>query len=132
MHVNNIHWIPVSRVGCDTGAVRVYDAMHMLLPSSLKLSQLTSPETNRDKGEAIAKRYLLVVCIATDENCITVTYVHVQQQEGESDCGPFAIAMATLCCELQLESAQFEMRKMTQHLEILYNRDICFPFLHKL
>lgn len=73
-----VHWICLSTIGCPTGFVKVYDSLGSR-PSATAI--LTASQMLFHDGKEI-----------------TVSNQKVQQQNGGSDCGLFAIAFATTLC----------------------------------
>ena len=74
IHVRNNHWCVVSTVGCETGAVHVYDS----------LCKTISKETVR----------LIASLVNSPCSELRVTMMDVEKQSNGSDCGVLAIAYA--------------------------------------
>lgn len=81
LNVSGNHWITISTIGCEASTLNVYDSMHGNLPTS-------------------AQR-LVADLVQCQECAITVQYIDVQWQSGETDCGLFALAFATSLCSGQ-------------------------------
>lgn len=110
LHVRNNHWLTVSNFHCDNDSVKVYDSLN----SSLEIS---------DK---------LACQLAALLNCSTqikVEFVKVQQQEGYSDCGLFAIAFATsLCFGIPPATQNFVQKEMRSHLASCFQNGVLEHF----
>ena len=95
LHMNNNHWITISSIGCSPGCIKLYNSMQLPIPSSIK--------------QTIAE------LIHTQRKQITIEHINTQLQQGESECGLFAIAIATALCHgqdpQQMEFAQAQMRE---------------------
>ena len=65
-------------------------------------------------------------------NCssqIKVEVVNVQQQEGHSDCGLFAVAFATsLCFDIPPATQNFVQTEMRSHLATCFQKGVLEPF----
>lgn len=81
LHMNNNHWITISSIGCSPGCIKLYNSMQLPIPSSIK--------------QTIAE------LIHTQRKQITIEHINTQLQQGESECGLFAIAIATALCHGQ-------------------------------
>ena len=113
LHMNNNHWITISSIGCSPGYIKLYDSMQHPIPSSIK--------------------HTIAELIHTQCKQITIEHVNMQVQQGESECGLFAIAIATALCHgqdpHQIEFAQGQMRK---HLLNALEMENISPFPYKL
>ena len=78
IHVRNNHWCVVSTVGCETGAVHVYDSLYK--PISKETVRLIASLVNSPCSE------------------LRVTMMYVEKQSNGSDCGVLAIAYAFDLC----------------------------------
>ena len=74
IHVRNNHWCVVSTVGCETGAVHVYDSLYN--PISNETVRLIASLVNSPCSE------------------LRVTMMDVEKQSNGSDCGVLVIAYA--------------------------------------
>ena len=106
---NGSHWVVASTIGCNAGCVRLYD-------SSLR------------KETCEATKKILFMLVQTTGS-LTVDVMNVQQQEGGSDCGLFAIAFATSLVFGQCPTLwRYTQKSMRKHLmDCLEKKDIC-PF----
>ena len=112
IHVRNNHWCVVSTVGCETGAVHVYDS----------LCKTISKETVR----------LIASLVYSPCSELRVTMMDVEKQSNGSDCGVLAIAYAfDLCSGLNPCTVRFDHSKIRSHLATcLENCQVsCFPVL---
>ena len=74
LHTGKNHWVTVSTIGCKDSEIFVYISQTSFLTTSLT-KQITS-------------------LLATPKKNITVMYVDVQMQDGNSNCGLFVVAFA--------------------------------------
>ena len=90
IHVRNNHWCVVSTVGCETGAVHVYDSLYKQETVRLIASLVNSPCSE-----------------------LKVTMMDVEKH----DCGVLAIAYAfDLCSGLNPCTVRFDHSKIRSHL----------------
>ena len=83
MNIAGNHWITVRNIGCDKGAVVIYDSLYENIDASVK--------------EKFVKQ--MAYMIAPTSKKMALEWADIQKQVGGSDCGLFAIAVATsLCC----------------------------------
>ena len=75
LHTGHGHWNTVSTVGVRHSEVQIFDSMYMCIPTMAK-AQITN-------------------LLNTVESSVTVSFMDVQMQSGEYDCGLFSIAFAT-------------------------------------
>lgn len=93
VHSRGNHWIVVSSIGCDNGAVNVYDSIYKEIDASTQ--KVVSNMFGRVK----------------------LNLVPVQKQKGGTDCGLFAIAFSTaICKELDPTTITFNQTAMRDHL----------------
>ena len=93
LNINKSHWKAVSSMNCQQSTIKVYDSFHEDTKKLIAdIMQSTCPK-------------------------IEVQYIDVQKQKGQSDCGLFAIAFATLLAHLQdPASITYNQAKMRRHL----------------
>ena len=97
LHTGQGHWNTVSTIGTSHPEVQIFDSMFITLP--------------------IMGKAQIAALLATNEWMVTVKFMDVQMQCGESDCGLFAIAFATaLVFGEQPGHFSFDQKKMRSHL----------------
>ncbi|XP_068677854.1 uncharacterized protein [Montipora foliosa] len=96
LHTGSNHWVCVSSIGCLPGHVNLYDSLY-----HDAISQEVEDQTNDLLGGRLA----------------SLQSVSVQQQTNGSDCGVFAIAIAT-CLALGTDPSHvtFDIQGMRSHL----------------
>ena len=96
LHTGSDHWVCVSSIGCLPGHVNLYDSLY-----HDAISQEVEDQTNDLLGGRLA----------------SLQFVSVQQQTNGSDCGVFAIAIAT-CLALGTNPSHvtFDIQRMRSHL----------------
>ena len=102
LHDGYVHWLTVSTIGAQaSNEVLIYDSMlHSL------------------GGHGRKQVAALVAC---QEKEISIKMMKVQQQEGENDCGLFAIALATALSKgVQTGHSVFKQSEMRKHLLTLW------------
>ena len=110
LHVHNNHWLTVSNLHCDNDTVKVYDSLN----SSLEISN---------------KFGCQLAALLNCSSQVKVEVVKVQQQEGYSDCGLFAVAFATsLCFGIPPATQNFVQKQMRSHLASCFQNDELEPF----
>ena len=98
LHAFSNHWICVSNVGCRDGQIKIYD--------SLWTGRLT-PKLQKQ----------VAWMLFTKEDEITAEWPDMQKQQGGSDCGLFAIAVATALCQGQDPvTCSWNQNMMRRHL----------------
>ena len=108
LNMSQNHWITVSTIGCAPGIVKVYDSMHLRLPSSLK--QIIA-DLMFHKGRNIK-----------------VQYINMQNQIGLNDCGLFAIASAAaICHDIDPSKVDFCQKDMREHLTNSFEQGQLLP-----
>ena len=91
------HWICVSTVSCKPSSVNIYDSLHGCLDRHT--------------------RKLVADLLQSKQQHIEICYPDVQWQSGVSDCGLFAIAVATsICFGRDPNTAAFTQRDMRSRL----------------
>ena len=97
LHNGCNHWLTISSVGTTPCQMLVYDSMY---PSA---GQTT-------------KQQIACLMRVTEPN-LTLTFADVQMQAGGSDCGPFALAFATVICFGHSPGKfHFDQQRMRSHL----------------
>ena len=99
LHIRNNHWITVSNIRCcEPARIQVFDSM-----------------LNKDLPSQAISQIAAIMCVK-DPN-IFLEFVPVQQQDGDSDCGVFAIAFATsLCAGSNPAEYTYRQDKLRDHL----------------
>ena len=69
LNMSGNHWITISTIDCPCGVIKVYDSLHMGLPTWIKR---TIADLMFFSGKSVA-----------------VQHMHMQHQSGGSDCGLF-------------------------------------------
>ena len=75
LHTGQGHWNTVSTIGTNHPEVQVFDSMFISVPTMGKAQ--------------------IAALLATKEKAVIVKFMNVQMQCGGSDCGLFAISLAT-------------------------------------
>ena len=109
LNVSQSHWVTISTIGCEPGAINVYNSLYWQLPKHAQ--------------KVVAD---LMQCSV---KAINVNYVDAQLQTGASDCGLFAVAFATaLCSATDPNTMVFEQQDMRGHLLGCIDAGILTPF----
>ena len=109
LNVGDNHWLTISTIGCEEGSVNVFDSMNLQLSSTTKR--------------------LIADLLMTTKNRIVINYMNVQQQNGGSDCGLFAIIFAAcLCGSVCPGSVNFDQKLMRNHLISCFEKGVITPF----
>ena len=112
LHTGKNHWVTVSTIGCKDSEIFLYISQTSFLTTSLT-KQITS-------------------LLATPKKNITVMYVDVQMQDGNSNCGLFAIAFAaTLANGGQPGTCGYNQTIMRAHFLQCLEKIFLTPFLLK-
>ena len=104
------HWVCAANRRCRPWEVKIFDSLHRGKPSlTVKRQLATKMKTLHPK--------------------LTITMVHVQQQQGYNDCGLFAIAFAVaLCNGLDPATLTFQQPAMRSHLKTCLVAKTMTPF----
>ena len=103
IHVRNNHWCVVSTVGCENGAVNVYDSLYSSVSS--KTIHLIASMTSSSAAKLV------------------VRMMDVEKQSNGSDCGVLAIAYAfDICSGFNPCRVRFDHRTIRQHLSACLER----------
>ncbi len=103
LYVNSAHWVCLSNCmyDCENGCVDLYDSM------------ISDPP---EDGSIV--RQACTIMKSFNVSSVQINIVKVTQQVGGSDCGVFAIAMATdLCFKSDPFHASYVQDEMRSHLE---------------
>ena len=113
-NASGCHWVVASNIRCDAGTVKLYDS---------------SCKSKMDSARDSATNQILANLCKTEEALMSVEMVNVQQQQGGSDCGVFAIAFATALVFGQCPSMRnYTQKKMRQHLLDCIEKKELTPF----
>ena len=97
LNVRNCHWCTISNVGCEEGAVNVYDSMY----SSV------STDTIR----------IIASMMLSSASKLVIRMMDVVRQTNGSDCGVLSIAFAyDLCSGIDPCRARYDHKLIRQHL----------------
>ena len=114
LHTGQGHWNTVSTVGVRHSEVQIFDSMYMCIPTMAK-AQIAN-------------------LLNTVESSVTVSFMDVQMQSGEYDCGLFSIAFATaLVFEEWPGCFLFDQKEMRIHLLQCFERQqmSMFPIMKR-
>ena len=101
MNIAGNHWITVSNIGSDKGAVVIYNSLYENIDASVK--------------EKFVKEIAYMIAPSYKE--MALEWVDIQKQVVGSDCGRFAIAVATsLCCGVLPQECFWYQSRMRKHL----------------
>ena len=101
LNVGGNHWIIISNVGCPKDSVVIYDSLYNTINASCKQKVL---------------RQIAYMLMPVSEH-MTLLWEDIQKQEGTSDCGLFALAVATsLCCDGLPQDCDWQQEVMRGHL----------------
>lgn len=117
IHVSGCHWACLSNRYCGDGEIDLYDCFH------------TIPAQN----EGILKQACTM--LQSEKLSVTVNVINVQFQDGSSDCGLFAAAMAfDLCNERDPFLQNYDQLKMREHLRHCFENQqlMSFPVNRKV
>lgn len=105
LNVGGCHWVTVSNIRCPVDTLNVYDSMDFKL-------NIPDREKFLDQLSAMMK---------TPNSSFTVVRPQIQKQVGGSDCGLFAVAIATsLCFGDEPQGHFYYQYKMRDHLTSCY------------
>lgn len=112
LHINSNHWITIYSIGGSDPHIKVYDTLHSSLPAATKKT--------------------IADLLHTNQKSFLVEYMNVQEQEGGSDCGLLAVAIATsLCNKESPESLEYEQESLREHLALAFISRELTPFPSK-
>lgn len=114
INVDNRHWVTCTNIGIPPGFVRVYDS---------------APAISRQSGDL---KQQLAYMHGTED--FTMCFPDVQHQDGDSDCGPFAIAFAYLVCERRDPcSVTLDQSQLRNHIKKCIQDDFfsMFPTIYR-
>ena len=99
----------------------------VFLQCRLPLTASTFMIASKRVSPHISKQASLI--LQSTENSITLRSMRTQRQQGGSDCGLFAIAIATdLCFGIQPGLTAYSQSKMRQHLVVCFVKGKMEPF----
>ena len=108
MNFGNNHWVTVTNISCESNRIKVYDSLY---------SELSEKE--RQKFYAS-----LASLINTNEANMIIEWPSMEQQNGSSDCGLFALAVAVCLSEGENPSEHlFDQTVMREHLALCIQCD---------
>ena len=111
VHVSTGHWACLSNKFSSSGTLELFDSLH------------TVPE----EGDTIIPQACSI--LRTPEPSLTINVVNVGRQEGGSDCGLYAIAMAyDLCAGVDPVSKNYVQNELRSHLHSCINAKQLKPF----
>ena len=111
VHVSTGHWACLSNKILSSGTLELFDSLH------------TVPE----EEDTIIPQACSI--LRTPEPSLTINVVNVGRQEGGSDCGLYAIAMAyDLCAGVDPVSKKYVQNEMRSHLHSCINAKQLKPF----
>ena len=111
LHVSSNHWACLSNKFLSPGSVDLFDSMH------------TVPV---EDGTILTQ---VCTILRTPKPTLTTNVVNVHCQEGGSDCGLFAIAMAyDLCAGIDPITREYVQSEMRRHLHSCLNNKQLKPF----
>lgn len=101
------HWITVSNIGCPKDTITIYDSLYNDISPSCKAKFL---------------RQMAYMLMPTSKH-VTLQWADMQKQKGGSDCGLYAIAVATsLCFGILPQDFAWEQGKMRHHLSMCFQQ----------
>ena len=113
LNVSGNHWITVSDIDCPMDTAVVYDSLHCGIESSYQDKFLCQ------MGYMLMPRSRHVTLLTAD----------IQKQEGNSDCGLFAVAVATsLCCDVLPQDNTWKQSEMHKHLARFFIEGVLTEF----
>lgn len=111
VHISAGHWACLSNKYSSEGNVELFDSLH------------TVPE----EGDNLIHQACNIV--HTTEPTLTIKVLNVECQEGGSDCGLYAIAMAyDLCAGVDPVFKKYVQREMRDHLHYCFSTRQLKPF----
>ena len=112
IYVDPGHWACLSNISCDSGSVDLYD------------SAITIPSK-----ESSIVRQACTILKSLDLSLININVIKVQQQVGGTDCGLFAIAMATeLCNNTDPFTVWYHQEQLRIHLQKCFESQVLTSF----
>lgn len=95
------HWVTVTNIGCEENKIKVYDSLYRQLSAHNKL--------------------MLALLLNTTFPNMVIEWPRMQKQEGTSDCGLFATAVAVSLCSGHNPSNQsYDQSVMREHLAMCF------------
>ena len=106
LHVGGNHWVTVTNIGCQENRIKVFDSLRQ------KLSK-------KEKQKLCS---CLAVLLNTSLSNMVIEWPSMQRQRGESDCGLFAVAVATsLLNGEDPGSKSYDQSVMKGHLAVCFH-----------
>ena len=106
LHVGGNHWVTVTNIGCQENRIKVFDSLRQ------KLSK-------KEKQKLCS---CLAVLLNTSSSNMVIEWPSMQRQRGESDCGLFAVAVATsLLNGEDPGSKSYDQSVMRGHLAVCFH-----------
>ena len=106
LHVGGNHWVTVTNIGCQENRIKVFDSLRQ------KLSK-------KEKQKLCS---CLAVLLNTSSSNMVIEWPSMQRQSGESDCGLFAVAIATsLLNGEDPGSKSYDQSVMRGHLAVCFH-----------
>ena len=110
LHINKNHWVCVSNKFSGS-SVDLYDSLH----------------TNPKVGDSIVRQVCTI--LASPQSSFALNVVNVQCQQGYSDCGLFAVAMAyDLCAGKDPFQLFYDQARFRTHLESCFHQEMITDF----
>ena len=106
LHVGGNHWVTVTNIGCQENRIKVFDSLRQKCSKKEKQKLCSS----------------LAVLLNTSSSNMVIEWPSIQRQRGESDCGLFAVAVATsLVCGEDPGSMNYDQSVMREHLALCFH-----------
>ena len=106
LHVGGNHWVTVTNIGCQENRIKVFDSLRQKLSKKEKQKLCSS----------------LAVLLNTSSSNLVIEWPSMQRQRGESDCGLFAVAVATsLLNGEDPGSKSYDQSVMRGHLAVCFH-----------
>ena len=106
LHVGGNHWVTVTNIWCQENRIKVFDSLRQKCSKKEKQKLCSS----------------LAVLLNTSSSNMVIEWPSIQRQRGESDCGLFAVAVATsLVCREDPGSMNYNQSVMREHLALCFH-----------
>ena len=116
INVNTNHWVTVTNIGCYENSIDVYDSLSL--------------DLNKNAGQKMYSS--MASLVKTDLSNLKINYKPMQQQQGCSDCGLFALAVAfTLLAGDDPSELTYDQSCMREHLTLCFLVNEMAPFPSK-
>ena len=113
LNINGNHWLTISNCGCPKDTAVIYDSL------------------NNSGIESYNNKLLRQISymLMPRSKQMTLLCADIQKQVGTSDCGLFAIAVATsLCCGVLPQNCKLKQGKMPDHLVNCFSERVLTGF----